>query len=360
MDHSEGKSITNRLATSNDEIIWNCHACTFEHVGKSKKEYLSCELCGTKRRKNNGNASKASSVEAMPIKKKHTVSSSWGSLRPPSSKDIQPRKRRKGLDAPPPMMNYLIVLDFEWTADNSRKMLPAAEITQFPSVCMRLLGGKEAASIDNNGNSHTDERIPGDLMSCPSSTGLRRDALAVAVFDSFVRPIWNPTLTQFSIDLTAITQGMVDAAPTLPNVLKNYLQWLESLGLIDEDGNRIGNWAFCTWGDMDIMSTLRLELHYKSIKLPSCFDRWINLKDDSMFKKHFRREPRGGLKSCVESVGANWGGRAHNGLVDSFNTAKIVRRMVQTGFQFTRTTRGLDKNGIPFGQKQVVQHNKLV
>jgi len=97
---------------------------------------------------------------------------------------------------------------------------------------------------------------------------------------------------------------------------------------------------------------LGLELQHKSIGLPPCFDRWINLKDDSMFKRHFGHEPRGGLRACVESVGASWEGRAHNGLVDSINTAKIVRCMVQTGFRFTRSTRGLDKDGLPFGLKK--------
>ena len=95
-----------------------------------------------------------------------------------------------------------------------------------------------------------------------------------------------------------------------------------------------------------------MELHHKSIDLPPCFDRWINLKDDSVFQKHYHREPRGGLRTCVESVGAKWEGRAHNGLVDSINTAKIVRDMVRTGFRFTRSTRGLDRNGVPFGRQQ--------
>jgi hypothetical protein len=55
--------------------------------------------------------------------------------------------------------------------------------------------------------------------------------------------------------------------------------------LVDNnDGNRIGNWCFCSWGDGDIMQTLQRELAYKSITLPLCFDRGINLKDDSVFK----------------------------------------------------------------------------
>lgn len=71
-----------------------------------------------------------------------------------------------------------------------------------------------------------------------------------------------------------------------------------------------------------------------------------------MYKRHYHREPRGGLRTCVESVGACWEGRAHNGLIDSINTAKIVRHMVQTGFRFTRSTRGLDRDGVPFGQRK--------
>ena len=73
-------------------------------------------------------------------------------------------------------------------------------------------------------------------------------------------------------------------------------------------------------------------------------------KDDSIFKRHYRVKIRGGLRACVKSVGEKWEGRAHNGLIDSINTAKIVRNMVQSGFCFTMTTRGLDNNGIPFGK----------
>ena len=35
-------------------------------------------------------------------------------------------------------MEHLVVLDFEWTADDKRPMLPIPEITQFPSVLVRL------------------------------------------------------------------------------------------------------------------------------------------------------------------------------------------------------------------------------
>lgn len=379
---------------------WTCHVCTVVHDGKNQQLFLACELCGTPRTVTSKQipshaqptAVKQSTIppprsnetklettpgplkSSRPKNKKATTTSAspWGSLRPPLEEDVVgPRKRRKGLDGPPPLLDYLMVLDFEWTADNRRRMEPVAEITQFPSVLMKLFEGKEAATRYANSKKKNDENdgdtsqgttrieLPPDLTR-PTADKIRHDALAVAAFDSFVRPTLNPRLTPFSIDLTAITQDDVDRAPTIDQVIKDYTRWLYQLRLVDEVGKRIGNWCFATWGDGDIMSTLLQDLNYKNLHLPPCFDRWINLKSDSIFTKHYHREPRGGLRRCVESVGAQWEGRAHNGLVDSINTAKIVRHMAQTGFRFSRSTRGLDQEGRPFGQKAQKEQSPTV
>lgn len=202
-------------------------------------------------------------------------------------------------------------------------MEPVAEITQFPSVVLRL---SERSTTD-------------------------ADARHLSVFDSYVRPTLNPRLTRFSTELTGITQETVDAAPAIDEVLTKYERWLRDLGLVNDEGDRVGNWCHVTWGDVDIMTTLRNELRHKGLALPTFFGSWINLKDGAVFKRHYGRDPSGGLRACVESVlgPGSWEGRAHNGLVDSVNTAKIVRHMVRTGFRFVRSTRGLDGNGVPFG-----------
>ena len=354
-----------------DETSWTCTTCTFVHEGKAKESFLACELCGSERRNdtekgsaNNGPVKQIASAPAAASSP--TSPSSWGCLRAPTQEDITgPRKRRKGLDEPPPMMDYLIVLDFEWTADDKRKMEPVAEITQFPSVVMKLCESKmikKRGCVEVDGSSGGEaglddvpisncvvNDIPRDLRPSPAET--RRDAHCVSIYDTFVQPTLNSTLTKFSIELTGITQDEVDRAPAIDQVIADYMKWLRGLGLVDEGGNRVGNWSFATWSDADL-SILGKELQHKSIDLPPCFDRWVNLKDDSVFQKHYHREPRGGLRTCVESIGARWEGRAHNGLVDSINTAKIVRDMVRTGFRFTRSTRGLDCNGVPFGRQQ--------
>lgn len=136
----------------------------------------------------------------------------WGSLRPMTDA-LVPRK------SPSVPFQYLVVLDFEWTADNRRPMLPVSEITQFPSVLVRLQG---------------------------------RASVVVDEFNSYVRPILNPRLTPFSIELTGITQDMVDASPPLQEVLPQYLEWLRQHGLLCDRNQRKGAWAFCTWSDADI------------------------------------------------------------------------------------------------------------
>jgi inhibitor of KinA sporulation pathway (predicted exonuclease) len=95
-------------------------------------------------------------------------------------------------------------------------------------------------------------------------------------------------LTKFSIDLTAITQEQVDAAPTIDKALDQYLQWLESINLVDsKNGNRIGNWCFCSWGDVDIMQSLREELphsrfHFHHALIVGSISRMILSSRDTM------------------------------------------------------------------------------
>lgn len=197
------------------------------------------------------------------------IRAGWGSLRAPSSSDVKGRGgRAKGLAAPPPPLTHLVVLDFEWTADTHRRMEPCAEITQFPSVLVRL-DGRATAAVDE--------------------------------FDTFVRPTFNPVLTPFSIQLTAISQADVDAAPMLAEVMPRYVEWLRSHGLCDDTGRRLGHWSFCTWSDADIGGTLAAECRHKRLALPECFSDWVDLKQG--YSRHYKVDARG-LQRCVERCAA--------------------------------------------------------
>ena len=52
--------------------------------------------------------------------------------------------------------------------------------------------------------------------------------------------------------------------------------------------------------------------------------RWVDLK--ILYKRHYRKEAKGGLQACVERLGLTFQGRAHDGLIDSRNTAAIATR----------------------------------
>ena len=186
-----------------------------------------------------------------------------------------------------------VVLDFEWTADNRKPVKPISEIIQFPSVLVRLDGHKS--------------RI-------------------VDEFNTYVRPTLNNALPRFSTELTGITQAVVDRSPALGEALFEYLLWLKSHGLVGENGERLGSWAFCTWSDADIAAQMVREFHFKKLEIPKCFDQWVDLK--ILYRRHYRKEASGGLQTCVERVGLRFEGRAHDGLIDSRNTAAIANGSV--------------------------------
>mmetsp|Transcript_27881 Transcript_27881/g.49863 ORF Transcript_27881/g.49863 Transcript_27881/m.49863 type:complete len:189 (+) Transcript_27881:140-706(+) len=167
-------------------------------------------------------------------------------------------------------------------------------------------------------------------------------------FQVYCKPRVNPTLSNFCKELTAITQEQIDTSGVyLRNALEAYAAWLTGTGLpsIQDD-----SFTVVTWGDSDLI-VLQNQCKSEGITRPGLFDRWVNLK--ALFKQHYRKEPRGGLQHVVEKVcGLPFEGRAHSGLVDSFNTAKICQQMLRQGFVFNRTTRGFGADGNAFGSRK--------
>lgn len=156
--------------------------------------------------------------------------------------------------------------------------------------------------------------------------------------------------------LTAITQANVDSGHGFRETLLLYNQWLKDNGLsspcIDNESKSSSNRSdsdilslespsFCiiTWGDSDLGTILKEQCKRLGIEIPIHFHQWINLK--ALFKQHFGWEPHGGLQNVVERLGFVFEGRAHSGLVDSRNTAKIVKKMLEEGYKFTRATRNI-------------------
>lgn len=187
---------------------------------------------------------------------------------------------------------YFVVIDFEATCDKDKNPHPQ-EIIEFPSVIVNCTTGK--------------------LEDC---------------FQMYVRPTHNQLLTEFCKDLTGIQQSQVDKGVLLTEALLMHDKWLEDKGI------KHTNFAVVTWSNWDCRVMLESECRFKRIRKPPYFNRWINLKIP--FNKVFGSDRRN-LKQAVELAGITWEGRAHCGLDDAKNTARLVTHLMHLGLKLSIT-----------------------
>jgi len=249
----------------------------------------------------------------------------WEFLKQPTARDIAPRNRQRGLSQAPVEYDYLVVCDLEWTVNH--KSPP--EVIEFGLVLLPLKGVKRPLSVKDIQTANCTEEI-----------------------QLYCKPTEKPLLSQFIKDLTGISQETVDAAPTFDIQFKALKSWLITHKLIDSTGVKTCNWAICTWSDADVQ-VIKNEVERKEVgEFPEALNAWINLKDDSYFKKVYRRPPRQGLENCCNTIAkVGFVGGAHSGIVDARNTAAICVDMVNKGFRFVRTSRGFDKHGHMYGRQ---------
>lgn len=134
-------------------------------------------------------------------------------------------------------------------------------------------------------------------------------------FSRFVKPVLNPTLSDFCRELTSIEQVDVNRARLWPDIVEEFLEW----GKIDEEEHTI-----CSWGNFDrkIMAE-NCVLH--------CLDPWwtaehSNLKDLYMKMKRLRQPI--GLKKAVEREGFEFTGTHHRGISDAENLTKLFLKFM--------------------------------
>lgn len=153
----------------------------------------------------------------------------------------------------------------------------------------------------------------------------------------------------------------MDRGLLLSEALIRHDKWLEKKGIKNT------NFAIVTWSDWDCRVMLESECRYKNIKKPSYFNRYIHtlsdmksffilIQDQSnsmsmffLFDTYSRwinlklpfHEVFGGarcnLKEAVEKSGLTWEGRAHCGLDDAKNTARLLALLMRKGFKFSIT-----------------------
>ena len=148
----------------------------------------------------------------------------------------------------------------------------------------------------------------------------------IAEFHSYVRPTVNATLTDFCTKLTGITQEMVDASPTLAEVLSQFDEWLDEKGFVYADERK--DFTFAADGPWDLRFFVHGECTRKGIKKPPYFDKWCNMKQ--LFADHYKVRPCK-IHKMLQLQGMTFEGRLHSGIDDTRNIARICARMRDDG-----------------------------
>ncbi len=193
----------------------------------------------------------------------------------------------------------LVILDFEATCRPGSPPSPQ-EIIEFPSVLLDLRRGE-----------------------------------VVDEFESFVRPVHHPELSEFCTELTSIRQEDVADAPIFSEVFERHLAWLQGHKLLDGEDPGV----IVTCGDWDLATMLPVQCRAseRSIaEFPRIYRRWINIK------KIFSRTRRGakafGMATMLKDLGLELVGRHHRGIDDCRNIARMAQALAGLGASFSITT----------------------
>lgn len=208
-------------------------------------------------------------------------------------------------------VDYAVCIDIECTCDSPVQIHPM-EIIELACLKVDLTAPKSRAS---------------------------NVASSQASFRSFVRPVINPELTNFCLDLTGISQQIVDKSETIDKVVPRFLSWLVEQNLVDENLTSRENFSFASCGnfDMKLMTPIVRDcLANEKRELPHYFNSWINVK--KIFVNHNQKWPKS-LYHMLELLDEIPEGTPHSAIDDCKNLAKVVERLHKDGFKFHPTTR---------------------
>lgn len=133
------------------------------------------------------------------------------------------------------------------------------------------------------------------------------------IFDSFtvfIRPTENPTLTDFCVNLTGITQADVDAAPDYEEAVDQFNEWL---------GDIRGN-AWLSWGNFD-HNLFLAEFNRHAVAPNIMWIPHVNLKRPWRKTTKHKRQ---GLGAALAFHGYEFEGQHHRGIDDARNIARLL------------------------------------
>ena len=131
-------------------------------------------------------------------------------------------------------------------------------------------------------------------------------------FQTFIKPIRHPILTEFCTQLTSITQSQVDTAPTFPEAIKLWQPWLP----------QFDKTIFGSWGDYD-RKQLQQDSKHHHIDLPyPVSSNHVNLKE--LFSTTQGLNKRCGMVQALNLANIQLTGTHHRGIDDARNISKLL------------------------------------
>lgn len=146
----------------------------------------------------------------------------------------------------------------------------------------------------------------------------------LGTYQTFVKPVENPELTDYCLNLTGIKQDDVDCAKLFVEALPGFLDFIKGTG------DEIDDSWICSWGHFDrIQLAQECKKHTQSLE-------W--LRQHSSIKHEYAKvaglERPMGLLRALEREGFEFEGSYHRAMDDTKNTLKIFQKT----FPFLRFT----------------------
>uniref|UniRef100_A0ACB8ERT5 3'-5' exoribonuclease 1 n=1 Tax=Sphaerodactylus townsendi TaxID=933632 RepID=A0ACB8ERT5_9SAUR len=134
--------------------------------------------------------------------------------------------------------DYICIIDFEATCEEGNQAEFTHEIIEFPIV---LLNTRTLETEDT--------------------------------FQRYVKPEINPQLSDFCINLTGISQDLVDKADEFPVVLQQAVDWMKQKEL-----GSTYSYSILTDGSWDMSKFLNIQCRVSRLRYPSFAKKWINIR----------------------------------------------------------------------------------
>jgi inhibitor of KinA sporulation pathway (predicted exonuclease) len=137
-------------------------------------------------------------------------------------------------------------------------------------------------------------------------------------FHSYVRPVINPLLSPYCINLTKIEQQKVNKARTFDYVIEDFIDWV--------DQNSIGEVLFVSWGDKDV-TFMKDDCQRYDID-----DDWFSSYFDCKkgYKVLSKRKRAIGISRALDYEDIAFEGQPHSAISDAWNLTKLFVKFLDS------------------------------